>query len=97
MVGVAKTDSVVEVGSHGEADTVVLTITNFNAHGPIPALLLPVIFDPFKRGTPSPASGPRKSVGLGLYIVDQIVRAHGGTTDVASDPATTRFTVRLPR
>ena len=87
----------VEVDSHGEAHDVVLTITNLNRHGPIAADLLPVLFDPFKRGAPTSAPGPRRSVGLGLYIVDQIVRAHDGTVTVASDEASTRFTVRLPR
>jgi signal transduction histidine kinase len=37
-------------------------------------------------------------VGLGLYIVDHIVRAHGGTIDVHSTASEgTTFIVRLPR
>jgi len=39
-----------------------------------------------------------KGVGLGLYIVDHIVRAHGGSVDVVSTAdAGTTFVVRLPR
>ena len=39
-----------------------------------------------------------RSVGLGLYIVDQVVRAHGGCVSVTSSHAEgTVFTVRLPR
>jgi two-component system, sensor histidine kinase and response regulator len=52
------------------------------------------LFDPFRRGTrPS-----RDSLGLGLYIVRQIVLAHGGTIDVTSSERDgTSFRVRLPR
>ena len=40
----------------------------------------------------------RRHLGLGLYIVDKIVAAHGGSVDVRStDETGTTFTVRLPR
>ncbi|OJH41299.1 PAS domain-containing sensor histidine kinase [Cystobacter ferrugineus] len=86
----------VRVTLRGESvEDVVLTVHN---HGPpIPAELLPVLFEPFRRG---PGTGPsnRDGLGLGLYIVRQIVLAHGGQLDVSSsaDKGTT-FTVRLPR
>lgn len=52
------------------------------------------LFDPFRRGT-VPA---RDSLGLGLYIVKQIVRAHGGSIDVRSSAEEgTTFRVQLPR
>jgi signal transduction histidine kinase len=52
------------------------------------------LFDPFRRGT-RPA---RDSLGLGLYIVRQIVLAHGGNIDVRSSEADgTTFRVELPR
>lgn len=35
-------------------------------------------------------------LGLGLYIVDQIVRAHGGTICVSSRDGTTTFTFTMP-
>jgi sigma-B regulation protein RsbU (phosphoserine phosphatase) len=38
-----------------------------------------------------------RSVGLGLYIVDSIVRAHGGSVRVQSGETGTTFTVHLPR
>jgi signal transduction histidine kinase len=41
---------------------------------------------------------PSTNLGLGLYIVDQIVQAHKGKITVeSSDQAGTTFTVRLPR
>ena len=40
----------------------------------------------------------RRHLGLGLYIADRIVAAHGGAIDVeSSDEQGTTFTVRLPR
>jgi two-component system, OmpR family, phosphate regulon sensor histidine kinase PhoR len=57
---------------------------------------LPYIFDRFYRSE----SEHTKQVGgsgLGLYIVHALVRAHGGTIDVRSEPgAGTTFTLRLP-
>ncbi|WP_375771520.1 PAS domain S-box protein [Archangium gephyra] len=80
---------------HDEGESVVLEVNN--AGPPIPAELLPTIFEPFRRLTrdsPHPASG----LGLGLYIVEQIVRGHGGTLSVRSTAEEgTTFTVRLPR
>jgi two-component system sensor histidine kinase/response regulator len=58
--------------------------------------LIPRLFQPFQPGV-----GRRKraeGLGLGLYIVQQIVIAHGGELQVSSTPALgTTFTVRLPR
>jgi signal transduction histidine kinase len=34
---------------------------------------------------------------LGLYVVREIATAHGGSVDVSSDAAATRFELRLPR
>jgi signal transduction histidine kinase len=36
-----------------------------------------------------------EGLGLGLYIVDQIARAHGGTIEVSSQGGTTVFLFRL--
>ena len=57
------------------------------------------IFDPFRRLAPDrTARADRRSMGLGLYITQQIVSAHGGDINVESDEkAGTTFTVRLPR
>lgn len=57
---------------------------------------LPYVFDRFWRGD---AARNRNTggAGLGLAIAKQLVRAHGGTIDVASTPGQgTRFTVTLP-
>jgi signal transduction histidine kinase len=69
-----------------------LTVAN---HGsPIPAQIVKLLFQPFYRLTDQQG---HKGLGLGLYIVSEIARAHGGTLSVVSDHHETRFTVRLPR
>ena len=84
----------VEIALDGSAaDAVVLRLAN---SGSIPPDVLPHIFDPFRSGR-TPA-GRSEGLGLGLYIVQQIVWAHGGSLDVVSnDDDRTVFTVVLPR
>jgi K+-sensing histidine kinase KdpD/CheY-like chemotaxis protein len=68
-----------------------------NEGTPISAELLPCLFEPLTRGEPTTGQHSR-SIGLGLYIVREIVRGHGGSVDVASTAQTgTTFTVRLPQ
>ena len=51
---------------------------------------------PFRAGQRDPGRG--EGLGLGLYIVKQIVQAHQGTVDVATGQNDeTSFLVRLPR
>ena len=53
------------------------------------------IFQRYEQAHPSRAYG---GLGLGLFIVRQIVEAHGGTIRVESQPgAGSTFTVDLPR
>jgi PAS domain S-box-containing protein len=64
--------------------------------GAIPPALLPTLFDPF-RGTRYRRDQSR-GLGLGLFIVKELVRAHGGTVDVRSSEVDgTTFRVVLPR
>jgi signal transduction histidine kinase len=70
-----------------------LAVHNFGS--PIDAGMMPALFDPFKRradGHDRPAG-----LGLGLYIADQIVGAHGGEIKVESTvDRGTRFEVIIP-
>jgi signal transduction histidine kinase len=87
-------DTPVRVEVLGEGEAVLLRIHNEGE--PIPAELLPRLFEPLERGA-LPGHGGR-SIGLGLFIVNHIVRAHGGAVEVRSEPHEgTTFTVRLPR
>ena len=68
-------------------------------NGPvIEKAMLDHIFDPLKRGRGQRNRGDIGSgLGLGLYIVREVARAHGGEVTVRSDNGETVFTVRLPR
>ncbi len=69
-----------------------------NLGPPIDPVMLPRIFEPMQRATHAATDRRGRSVGLGLYIVQQIAAGHGGTvTVVSTEQDGTRFTVRLPR
>jgi PAS domain S-box-containing protein len=67
-----------------------------NEGPPISPELQETLFHPFRHGTTGKAV--RRSVGLGLYIVQQVALAHGGHVHVhSSATAGTTFSVWLPR
>jgi signal transduction histidine kinase len=74
-------------------DDVVVAVTNRG--DAIPDDRRAKLFDPFQRGeAPSGTEG----LGLGLYIVSEIMRAHGGAVAVSSSSEHgTRFTLTWPR
>jgi PAS domain S-box-containing protein len=85
----------VTVRTRGERDAVVLEVHNRGE--PIAPERLPHVFKPLSRGA-AKVDVQTRSIGLGLFIVDSIVRAHGGGVTVTSTGAEgTTFTVRLPR
>ncbi len=60
----------------------------------IPAAELPHVFERFWRGGDSADTGGR---GIGLAVVDELVRAHGGQISVTSEPGRgSVFTVKIP-
>ena len=74
----------------GDVDHVVFTITD-NGVG-MAADQVRNIFKLFW------SSKGKKGTGLGLFITNKVVRKHGGTITVTSDPGgSTAFSVRLPR
>lgn len=88
----------VTVELRGEGEGVVIAVHNRGAA--IPADRLDGIFNPMKaREKPASAAarGPSGNLGLGLYIAELIVTAHGGRIGVESSEAEgTTFTVHLP-
>jgi signal transduction histidine kinase len=76
------------------ADALAIEVHNVGQAIPQPAQAR--IFDAFNRDATAGDRG--SSVGLGLYIANQIVRAHGGSIAVRSpDGDGTTFSVVLPR
>ncbi|ADO72073.1 GAF domain-containing sensor histidine kinase [Stigmatella aurantiaca] len=85
----------VRVATVGDAREATLTIHNLGP--PIPAQQQSKIFEPMQRAS-ADMNPENRSVGLGLYIVRHLVKAHGGTIEVKSlENEGTTFTVRLPR
>lgn len=89
----------VDVGFRGAEQAVAVMIHNLG--DAISADQLDGIFNPMKLKTKphNPAShGPTGNLGLGLYIAERIVQAHGGRIEVESSEARgTTFTVHLKR
>src|SRR5580704_2774604 len=78
----------------GDEGDVVLSVSNRGAS--ISTSLAERLFEPFKQGGDGDGSS-RRGLGLGLFIVREIVRAHGGKVGVHSDDGLVTFTATLPR
>ena len=73
-------------------ESVVMSVSN---DGAIADGLKAQLFNPFRERIHQP--GRHQGLGLGLYIAQQIVLAHGGTIEAFSENARTTFRVKLPR
>jgi signal transduction histidine kinase len=87
---------------HGDGTPITLTAAQHgdratlevhNGGAPIPADVLPWVFEPLRRGH----GEGRHSIGFGLFIARAVVVAHGGDIHVTSSDQGTTFTVTLPR
>lgn len=78
------------LGAHGE-----LVVED---DGPgIPPELRDRLFEPFEQGE-AVAADPCPGAGIGLALVDRLVRLHGGSVEAGDRPGGgARFVVRLPR
>jgi signal transduction histidine kinase len=88
-------DTPIQLRARGLSDEVHVSIHN---EGPfIPRDRIARLFDAMTRAR-SDGARDKRHLGLGLYIVEKIVSAHGGSIEVASTQgAGTTFMVRLPR
>lgn len=72
-------------------DQLVLSVANWG--NVIAPSTLARLFEPYFRGD---ALSGHEGLGLGLYIVAEIARAHGGEVSATSEQDLTRFTFRMP-
>jgi signal transduction histidine kinase len=86
----------VVVGVSGSAQWVHVTVTD-DGEGFDPSEE-PTLTERFSRGASEAAAGSRRRFGLGLALVDEVVRAHGGRLEIDAAPGEgARFTMVLPR
>lgn len=88
----------VTVDVQGDDEQVVVAVHNSGAA--IPRDQLARLFNPMKATEPgrNRSGGSAANLGLGLYIAERIVNAHGGRIEVeSSDAKGTTFRVSLPR
>ncbi|WP_242342422.1 response regulator [Anaeromyxobacter terrae] len=84
-------DAAVSLEWHTDGDRKVIAVHNDGP--PIDPALLANMFEPFERGRTAASGG----TGLGLFIVRELVRAHGGSVAVTSEAGRgTTFFVTLP-
>lgn len=84
----------IEIAIDGTNEEVAVSVTN-EGEG-IAASEIPLLFQRFQR-TPGAKATKIKGVGLGLYITNELVEAHGGRLEVESTPgAKTTFRFTLP-
>lgn len=84
----------VRVSVRGDQPDVRIEVRNA---GTIDTDELPQLFNPLHQGPPGPRRATADGLGLGLFIVREIARAHGGDVEAQTDGSETQFCVRLPR
>lgn len=82
--------SAIQIATSARDKQARVTVTN---PGSIPEDLRPTIFEPFRK---SPAGGYRTGAGLGLTVVDALVKAHGGDVELEPDRKMVSFTFSIP-
>ena len=81
----------IEVEAHIAHGRFILSVANGGV--PIPPTARAQLFQPFFRGA---VRRSQQGLGLGLFIVSEIAKAHGGMMEVTSTDEETRFTFSMP-
>lgn len=87
--------SAIKVALFGDANGVQLSVANSGL--PIPNENINDLCEPLRRGGQQDERADSANLGLGLFIVREIARAHGGEIQVNSTADTTVFAMVLPR
>lgn len=81
----------IEIEARTDEERFTLAVTNGGV--PIPPAARAQLFQPYFRGAVRPS---QQGLGLGLFIVDEIAKAHGGSMEVISTEELTRFIFSMP-
>ncbi len=87
-------DEAIRVSLKGDGERLHLAVSNAGA--PLPSEKLNALFDPLRRGSQAANKGEHSSLGLGLFIVREIARAHGGDIAAQVEDGSTTFVMTLP-
>jgi signal transduction histidine kinase len=86
-------DQPVRVSARTDQGALTLAVSNGGA--PLPEHTVAALFQPFWRGEHRGDGGGTGGLGLGLYIVAEIARAHGGAMQVTSTVDATTFSFSM--
>lgn len=89
-------NSPVSVDIRGDDDDVRVTVENAAAQD-IPNNEIEQLFEPLRRGALHRTGSDGTNLGLGLFIVRQIVKVHGGEVTGQSSAKRVTFTIVLPK
>lgn len=82
----------IAVRGHGQS----VEVSTQNESDPIPPEVLQTLFEPLRRQAHATSSGSH-NLGLGLFIVREIARAHGGEATACMEGRRVTFTISLPK
>lgn len=85
----------IQVALQGLSETVELTVSNAIEH-PLSRAELEALFEPMRRGSHT-RDASRSSLGLGLFITQEIAKAHGGQVLATSSDELIYFKIMLPK
>jgi signal transduction histidine kinase len=88
-------DSVIRVIIEGSADSVYLAVIN---EGEVIAPeVLRTLFEPLRQREKGPNAAARRNLGIGLFVVREIAKAHGGDVAAVASNGEITFSMLLPR
>lgn len=85
----------IDIRATSEDGVVALCVSNQGAA--IAPEVLESYFEPLRRREVTERHAPRRNLGIGLFIVREIARAHGGTVSAEASGGKVSFVIQLPR
>lgn len=89
-------DKQIHVELKSDGNQVTISVENETSDA-IPNNEIEKLFEPLRRGSLERTASDRSNLGLGLFIVRQIVKVHGGKVTGSSIGQVIKFTITMPR